>query len=96
LTIKCNYIFLTRDNGTGGASPAYANSLKWNPNGWWNQVIDQLNCESGALHPRDAHVRLDVEIFYEANTAAWDLYNARQNLNSSSSSQNLANLYISI
>jgi len=65
------------------------NSLKWNPNGWWNQVLDSQNCELGAMHPSDAKVRYDVQVYYEANTVAWDLYAARQNLNTTSTSQNL-------
>jgi len=76
LLVKCNFIILTRDNGTGGMSSEVANAFKWNPNLWWEQITDATNCELGSNHPSDANVRLEVlDIIEEPNTAAWD-YNA--------------------
>lgn len=74
LTLKCNFVIIRRDDGTGNLDPS---SPFW---GEWEQqmnnelanITDVAMCSTG--YPLDSKVRVQFEVHTINNTSAWDWY----------------------
>lgn len=74
LTLKCNFVIIRRDNGTGNLDPS---SPFW---GEWEQqmndelanITDKAMCSTG--YPLDSKVRVKFEVHTIYNMSAWDWY----------------------
>jgi len=74
LILKCNFVILNQNDGTGGF-PASSNLWSdWEDAMNWNlaNIQDPLNCSSG--YPLDSKIRVKFAIHSISNTLAWDWY----------------------
>jgi|GEM_PF-3119649 len=81
LKIRCNLIFLNRDDGTGNYSPGDP-LIKEFADGMNHKIkeIRDGNCSNDPNYPYDANVRFVTEVHFINNTEAWDYYNVGRDL----------------
>lgn len=73
LILKCNFVFLTRDNGTGTFQNNSSEILDMvsGMNNLWSSIVDPSNCSPNQGYPIDSKLRLDVSYDYISNTDAF-------------------------
>ncbi len=74
ITLKCNFIVIRRDDGTGGMPLGLSqwSTWEWEMNRKLADIKDPENCSTG--YPLDSKIRVDIEMHTVDNTAAWDWY----------------------
>jgi hypothetical protein len=74
LTLKCNFVIIRRDDGTGNMDPTSPFWGEWEQqmNNELTNITDVDMCSTG--YPLDAKIRVDFEVHTIDNTAAWDWY----------------------
>lgn len=85
LVLRCNFVFLTRDDGTGtfpDNSQVIADMIN-GMNNLWASVHDPANCSPNQGYPLDSKLRVEVGIDYIANTSAFDYYGRAVSMGSS-------------
>lgn len=82
LIVKCNFVFLTRDDGTGAFDPnsPFITNLISRATNDWALVKDPADCSPGFSYPYDANIRLQIGVHQIADTDAWDYYAQASNL----------------
>ncbi|MEZ4906634.1 MAG: hypothetical protein R2771_03080 [Saprospiraceae bacterium] len=74
ITLKCNFVIIRRDNGTGNLPPESPFWTEWQNlmNNNLANITDPLSCSTG--YPLDSKVRVKFDVYTIDNTAAWDWY----------------------
>lgn len=74
LTVKCNFVIIRRDDGTGNLDPSSPFWAEWEQqmNNELAKITDVAMCSTG--YPLDSKVRVEFEVHTINNTAAWDWY----------------------
>lgn len=74
LTLKCNFVIIRRDDGTGNLDPSSPFWAEWEQhmNNALANITDVAMCSTG--YPLDSKVRVKFEVHTIDNTAAWDWY----------------------
>lgn len=76
LYLKCNFIFLRKDDGSGSFpenDPKIQDVID-GINYWWSSISDPQDCATSEPYPFDSKMRVKVDIHYINNTDAWDWY----------------------
>lgn len=80
LYLNCNFVFLTRDDGSGTFPPGDPQTAEIisdiinKMNNRWAGITDIDDCSPDWDYPYDSNVRVNVNTHYIANTAAWDYH----------------------
>lgn len=74
LTLKCNFVIIRRNDGTGNLDPSSPFWQEWaqQMNNELANITDLAMCSTG--YPLDSKVRVSFEVHTIDNTAAWDWY----------------------
>ena len=74
IILKCNFVIIRRDNGSGGFSSTSSLWTDWENamNSHLANIVDPENCSSG--YPLDAKIRVKFNVHTIDNTLAWDWY----------------------
>ena len=74
LTLKCNFVIIRRDDGTGNLDPSHPAWAFWEQdmNASLANITDVDMCSTG--YPLDSKVRLKVNVDTINSTVAWDWY----------------------
>lgn len=76
LYLNCNFVFLTRDDGTGTfpVNDPLITGMINGMNSRWASIKDPANCALDEGYPKDSKVRVSVDVHYISNIDAWDYY----------------------
>ena len=76
LKLKCNFVIIRRDDGTGGMPLGLSewSTWEWEMNRKLADIKNPEDCATGLEYPLDSKVRVDIEMHTVDNTAAWDWY----------------------
>lgn len=74
LILKCNFVIIRRDDGTGNLEPSNPFWGEWEQqmNNELANITDVAMCSTG--YPLDSKIRVEFEVHTIDNTSAWDWY----------------------
>lgn len=74
LMMKCNFVMLTRDDGSGAYPAGMLNWVEGSMNDRMADIRDEAGCDPGGGYPHDANIAFEIDHHYIADTESWDWY----------------------